>query len=340
MLISDELIEISWERRSKPIYTEKGYIFTKIGDTFLIKQEDLSAKSHQKVKVACDYCDTSYFMKMSDYTNRVVNHEYVKKCACVKCKFKKSDEVNMLKYGVKSTLMLDNVKEQIKKTNIIKYGVENPLQNQQVKDQVKVTNLERHGVEYPAQNYEIRQKQLETNVERYGFKYSLQNEEVKRKSKQSLFKNNTAPTSRTQKYLHELLGGKLNYPLGNYYIDIVLNDNIAFEYDGGGHDLQVKFGAVTREEFNKKETDREFYLKRRGYKIIRLVSTRDKLPEKDILLDSINRCIEYVNGKGTNSEINIDESYMRFGKNIIHYDFGTLIRMDKGYFDRLYSQTP
>lgn len=339
MLLENELIEMSWERRSKPIYVEKGYIFTKIGDVFLIKQKDLSPKSHKNVKVICDFCNTTYFMKMSDYTNRVLNHEYVKKCACIECKFIKSDEVNMLKYGVKTTLMLDDVKEQIKKTNIIRYGFENPAQSQQVQDQMKVTMLERHGVEYAAQSPLIRQKQINTNIERYGCEYSLQNEEVKKKAKQSLFENNTAPTSRTQKYLHELLGGKLNYPLGNYYIDIVLNDNIAFEYDGGGHDLQVKFGNVTREEFDKKETAREFFLKRRGYKIIRLVSTRDKLPEKDILLESIYKCLDYVNDTGTNSEINIDEGYIRLGKNVITNNFGNLIRMDKEFFDRLYSQT-
>jgi very-short-patch-repair endonuclease len=339
MFLEDELIEMTWERRSKPIYTQKGYIFTKIGEPFLIKQKDLSSKSHRDVKVICDYCDTVYFMKMNDYTNRVKNHEYVNKCACEKCKFIKSEEVNMIKYGVKSTLQLEDVKNQIKKTNIIRYGVENPAQSQEVQNQMKSTMMERYGVEYSAQSPEIRQKQINTNIERYGVEYSLQNEEVKRKSKRTLFKNNTAPTSRTQKYLHELLGGKLNYPLGNYYIDIVLNDNIAFEYDGGGHRLQVKFGNLTDEEFDKKEIAREFYLKRRGYKIVRLVSTRDKLPEKDILLDAIYKCLEYVNDNGTNSEINIDEGYVRLGKNILTYNFGNLIRMDKDYFDRLYSQT-
>lgn len=339
MLLSDELVEIAWGRRNKPIFTKLGYNFTSVGDSFLVKQKDLSPSSRVIVKIQCDYCPKVFENTMVEYSRSIKRNPNFQKIGCPECHNKKIEELNIMRYGVKTNLMLQETKEQIKKTNIIRYGVENPAQNQQVKDQMKATMVERYGVEYSVHSPEIRQKQINTNIERYGCEYSLQNEEVKKKSKQSLFNNNTAPTSRTQKYLHELLGGKLNYPLGNYYIDIVLNENIAFEYDGGGHDLQVKLGSISREEFNKKETAREFFLKRRGYKIVRLVSTRDKLPEKDILLDAIYKCIDYVNGSGTNSEVNIDEGYIRFGKNITNCNFGNLIRMDKDYFDRLYSQT-
>jgi very-short-patch-repair endonuclease len=334
MLLENILIEVKWERRNKPQFVKMGYIFTKIGDTFLVDHKDLSPNSPYMIPVQCDYCGEKYEMAMKEYTNRVLKHEYVNKCACKKCRKRKSEETCMVKYGVKTNLILEETKEKIKKTNIEKYGDENPSRNESVKAKKEKTTLERYGVVSPTLNEEVRKKQIETNIERYGYETPLQNNEVKEKTRETLFSNYNAPTSRTQKYLCEILKGKINFPIGNYSIDILLDNKIAFEYDGGGHNLQVKFGNITQEEFEKKERNREYFLKRRGYKIIRLVSTRDRLPNEDILISAINKCVDYVNAKGTNSEINIDESYIRFGKDKSKYDFGVLIRMDKDYFDR------
>ena len=62
------------------------------------------------------------------------------------------------KYGVKSPLQLESVKQQIKQTNLEKYGHEYSLQSQEVKDKGKQTNLKKYGVEYPNQNMEIMEK--------------------------------------------------------------------------------------------------------------------------------------------------------------------------------------
>jgi very-short-patch-repair endonuclease len=334
MLIENILIEIKWERRNKPTLVSKGYVFTEIGDTVLVDPKDLSPNSPYPIPVQCDYCGEKYEMNMRDYTKRVLNHQYVKKCACLECKKYKTKETCLMKYGVETNLLSEDTIEKIKKTNLERYGNENPSRNENVKNKKEKTTLERYGAISPTLNDEVRKKQIETNIEKYGHETPLQNNEVKEKSRKTLFSNYKAPTSRTQQYLCNLLNGDINFPVGNYSIDILVDNNIAFEYDGGGHDLQVRFGNVTQEEFDKKERSREFFLKRRGYKIIRLVSTRDKLPNKDILMKSIELCIDYVNNEGTNSEINIDEGYIRFGKNKIKHDFGYLIRMDKEYFER------
>jgi very-short-patch-repair endonuclease len=334
MLVENVLIEVKWERRNKPNLVEKGYIFTKIGDTVLVNPKDLSPTSPYSIPVQCDYCEEKYEMAMRDYTNRVIKHEYVQKCACNKCRKRKSEETCLIKYGVKTNLILDETKEKIKKTNIEKYGDENPSRNESVKAKKEKTTLERYGTISPTLNEDVRKKQIETNIERYGYITPLQNNEIQEKTRETLFYNNTAPTSRTQEYLCKVLNGTINFPVGSCSIDILLDNDIAVEYDGGGHNLQVKIGNVTQEEFEKKERNREYFLKRRGYKIIRLVSTRDRLPNEDILISAINKCIDYVSVKGTNSEINIEEGYIRFGKEIIKYDFGILIRMDKDFFER------
>ena len=50
MILTKEL-DIKWAPSSKKYYEEKGYKFTKLGDTFVVKTEDLSKSSHHKVRV-------------------------------------------------------------------------------------------------------------------------------------------------------------------------------------------------------------------------------------------------------------------------------------------------
>ena len=50
MILTKEL-DIKWVPSSKKYYEEKGYKFTKLGDTFTVKVEDLSRSSHYKVKI-------------------------------------------------------------------------------------------------------------------------------------------------------------------------------------------------------------------------------------------------------------------------------------------------
>ena len=59
-------------------------------------------------------------------------------------------------------------------------------------------------------------------------------------------------TSKQQLYIHSLLGGELNYCTGKCFLDIAfLDEKIYLEYDGGGHDLSVKLGNMSKEEFER-----------------------------------------------------------------------------------------
>lgn len=116
------------------------------------------------------------------------------------------------------------------------------------------------------------------------------------KQAKSLYENGNVACSNQQKYLNNLFGGKLNYPIGKYNVDICFpEEKIYIEYDGGGHDLRVKLNLLTYDEFNKKEISRNYYLMRRGWKQIRIISSNDKLPSDGKLLYLLNYARDYLN---------------------------------------------
>lgn len=104
------------------------------------------------------------------------------------------------------------------------------------------------GVEYPFQNSEILQKTIDLQINKYGTFGRKIN------------------TSKQQIYINNLYNGKLNYRIGNYCVDILLDSNVICEYDGLGHNMMVKLGKLTEEEFVEKEKERSNYLQKLGYK--------------------------------------------------------------------------
>jgi len=104
----------------------------------------------------------------------------------------------------------------------------------------------------------------------------------------TLYKSGTAPASKQQKRINKLLNGELNYPLGKFSLDIAfLNDKIAIEYDGSGHKLMVTKKEITEEHFIKKESKRYNFIKRSGWKVLRILSYKDLLPNDEILKELI-----------------------------------------------------
>jgi hypothetical protein len=115
------------------------------------------------------------------------------------------------------------------------------------------------------------------------------NECAKIKRRNTLYKNGTAPCSRQQKYLHKLYGGELNYPIDKCSLDIAFpSEMIYVEYNGSGHNLQVKFNSISETEFNQIENDRFLFLKIEGYKCIYVCSQKDFLPSDNVLINILN----------------------------------------------------
>ena len=253
----------------------------------------------------------------------------------------KSDEIkekirntNMKKYGVENPKSCDFIKEKAKETLLNNYGVENPMYSQQIRNRQIQTNIEKYGVEYTQSSREIHQKSVDTFLKKYGVDNPAKVPYFQEKMKTSLYKNNTCQTSIQQKYICSLYNGKLNYPFKKYNFDILIDDNIDVEYDGGGHNLHVKIGNMTEKEFKQKEIVRNNCIKHYGYLCIRLISSTDKLPSDEVLLKILSLSKEYFNTTNhTWIEWYFDENKFRNADNIegTFYDFGKLRRISAKY---------
>ena len=263
----------------------------------------------------------------------------------------KIKQTNIEKYGVENILSNNDIKEKIKQTNLEKYGVENVSQNKDIQNKRIQTFIERFGVTNPLKNKECVAKLKQTNMQKYKVESIFQLEEIKQKVKQTnmakygvenvmqspeilekwFAKNgsNFVKSSRQQQYICNLYNGILNYPFKCFALDIyLLEDNLDIEYDGSGHKMSIYFGNVTEEEFEMKELYRNTALKREGYKQMRIISTKDLLPNDIILLQMLEQTRQYFSKYPQHSwiEFNIDTSSIRNAeyKDGISYNFGEL----------------
>lgn len=75
-----------WHPKNIPHYTALGYQYTKTGDEFLVRAEDLPLQSHATITVICDYCGDEYTYKYQNYNrfltklcfNHLLIHWYMK----------------------------------------------------------------------------------------------------------------------------------------------------------------------------------------------------------------------------------------------------------------------
>lgn len=336
MLIT-EYVEVTWQRRNIKHYKSKGYEYTGLNEILTVRVEDLSKGSHVLVDTICDYCNESVPPKSyKEFLTHREKNEMYKDC-CYDCGKLKRAESNMKVYGVDNPMKVDEFKENQRKTIQANYGVDFPLQNKEILEKVKRTNMERYGVDVYAKTQECQDKMKKTNLERYGVEhYSMTDEwnvkvgntvrmrygvdsisqipEVMQKKIDTMYANGTIATSSQQIYIHNLLDGVLNYPTERSTLDIAFPDEMIYvEYDGGGHNLPVKLGIMTQEEFDKKEKRRTFSLFDRGWKEIRLASDKDKLPEDLEILRTVEKARSFLIGERTKSIIvNWDEQSVLF----------------------------
>lgn len=189
MLISQTVMQ-KWHSVTKKYYVKRGYIFTKNGDYFEVRVEDLTSSSEVKITVQCDYCEGVFQMMYKDYNRRVLKGTILK-VSCATCKPKKQAESNLVNYGVANTSQLDSTKEKVKQTILERYGVPYMMMSEEVKEKAKKTTMERYGVEYVGQAIEVKEKIRNTKEERYG------TEEGKERLRDSLQNNNRKYTWET-----------------------------------------------------------------------------------------------------------------------------------------------
>ena len=231
----------------------------------------MQKESEIVIQVQCDYCGAIVEKTIAKYNRGHKNG--CNKDACNKCKSKKIQDVMSTKYGVNNAMKVEDFKSHMQHTVRQKYGVDNVAHLDSIKQKRKNTNIERYGVENPMQNESIQEKH---HIHQF-------------------YKNNSyVVSSKPQEELCSILHGILNYPIGKYFADILLSDNIVVEYDGSGHDMSVRMGRITYEDFIDKENKRIEYFINNGFKIIKLITRKDIVYSKDIMERIINECKELL----------------------------------------------
>ena len=149
----------------------------------------------------------------------------------------------------------------------------------------------KYGVPNPNQLQSVRDKIRQTNVERYGCESPMQTEVIKAKVRDSLCANGTCPTSKAQISVYEMLvdiyGAEnvaINKPFGELSLDCCLCID--------GVDIDVEYdGWYWHKDRAEQDRRRNYYLMRRGFKILRIRSNY-QLPTKQQLISAIDYLIE------------------------------------------------
>jgi len=164
-----------------------------------------------------------------------------------------------------------------------------------------------------------------TNLKRYGVDNPFKSQVFQDKASATRNRNGSQSTSYQQEYLNQVLNGISNYLYSRSYLDIAFPNEMTYiEYDGGGHNLSVTLGSLTQEEFNKRENRRTFYLRGKGWKEIRIISLKDKLPSENKIIEMIDFAKEYLNKGHHYIKFDIDNSKMINSQDECNYDFEEL----------------
>lgn len=102
----------------------------------------------------------------------------------------KRKATNLSKYGTEFAAQNEDVKRKIAERNIEKYGVKTTLLLPEMQDQIRKTLEIRYGVSNPMQSKEIKTKAMETCVERYGhvvYPHSLEGREIVKNTMKSRY---------------------------------------------------------------------------------------------------------------------------------------------------------
>ena len=253
----------------------------------------------------------------------------------------KKIETSLFNWGKEFYFQTDDCKEKSNQYYNDNFGVNYPFQVKEIRNKSIETCLIKYGTDNPSKNEDIKNKILQVFRDRFGCDNPMQVEEIKLKSLEksivSLHKNGNIPTSKQQIYLHNLLGGKLNFIINISALDIAFSEEkLYIEYDGGGHDLRVVFGKMTQEEFDKKEMRRYYYFKNKGWKMIRLISKNDLLPLDNKIIEMIQYAKDYLNLGHSWIIFDIDNSKIMCSEYEKKYNYGELRRIAKKDIENTY----
>jgi hypothetical protein len=330
-MLLPQKVKVKWCYRNREHYESKGHIFTKTYGEFEVDVFDLTDGNHSMVDIECDYCGETFKRVYKDYI-KFFKKSPTKKDCCDDCRPLKMKETSMTVYGIEHASQVPEVVLKRKETNLNKYGSETPLGSLEIQEKARETVREIYGVDNVFQIEEVKDKIVEWNYKTYGVKHPMHIEEIKKsrvaKRSETMYKNGSIQTSQQQLYLRDVFDGELNYPIDNCMLDIAFpNDKIYIEYQGSGHDLDVKLKKLTKDQFDNKEKNRYYFIRNNGWKMIEIISVSqyDYLPMEDKLKEMFEFAKEYLLNGRSWIQFDIDKGIVRGSKINMKYDFGELI---------------
>lgn len=76
MLVKDQFVKMTWHKKVRDYYIDKGYQYTKDKDTFLVKVQDLHPNSQKIIKVICDCCKKELEITYVCYSKAISKDKY------------------------------------------------------------------------------------------------------------------------------------------------------------------------------------------------------------------------------------------------------------------------
>ena len=260
-------------------YKKMGYNCNK-GDIIEVSVDNLTDGASNKIEYICDYCGQQYKTKFYNKKDTIKNHEKLC-CNNSACQARKREDRLLEKYGVDNPMKIKENVEKAQNTCQKKYGTNNPAKVEQFKEKARRTNIDRYGVD----KYGVRNPILTESAQQ---KLSVLGKEA----------------SKIQRYICSVYNGRLSVEIYPYIADIVMDDDIVCEVDGGGHFLKIELGQESESLFWEKEYGRENYIISKGYKILRIITRKNGLPDENTLLK--------IRELGFN--------YFRLGHNVFRYN--------------------
>ena len=315
-LIVPQTVKIRPSGKMCKYYREKGYEFEKCIDFIEVNVMDLYPGSHEKVKIICDICGNESEVGYRDFVKSRKKGILVS-CASDSCIKKKREDTCTKRYGVKNVAQLEEIQNKMKDTNLGRYGAENPFGSKEIQDKIKNTWQKNYGeniinpfqaesvkeksqqtwqknygegIINPFQAESVKEKSKQTMLNNHGVEYASQNRELLNKALDSFQFNGTGPCSRAQQYINYILNGTLNKRICGSLVDIYIEkENIIIEHDGSGHFLgdMINGNKTPSKEALLREKEREDKIINNGYRMIRFIATKDRIPSDEVILNLI-----------------------------------------------------
>ena len=290
-LIVPQTVKVKPSGKMCKYYREKGYEFEKCIDFIEVNVMDLYPGSHEKIKIICDICGNESEI---EYRSFVKNRKkgILVSCGSDSCVKRKREDTCTKRYGVKCVFQSEEVKEKIKDTNLERHGAENPFGSKEIQDKIKGTWQKNYGegIINPFQAESVKEKSKQTMLNNHGVEYASQNRELLNKALDSFQFNGTGPCSRAQQYINYILNGTLNKRICGSLVDIYIEkENIIIEHDGSGHFLgdMINGNKTPSKEALLREKEREDKIINNGYRMIRFIATKDRIPSDEVILNLI-----------------------------------------------------